>query len=110
LLLGRYEKIASDRLVVWIATLNPQLQTLSLKGCTQVTDVGLTAALGRCSNLRGLYLEDLERQFSVRCLLMIGKLCPHLDTLVLPSILENTDEVLQLIVGCCSNLRFATQS
>jgi hypothetical protein len=46
----QYEKIASDRLVVWIAALNPGLEVLSLKGCTQVSDVGLTAALGRCTS------------------------------------------------------------
>eukprot|EP01087_Luapelamoeba_hula_P022967 TRINITY_DN8366_c0_g1_i1.p1 TRINITY_DN8366_c0_g1~~TRINITY_DN8366_c0_g1_i1.p1 ORF type:complete len:873 (-),score=107.28 TRINITY_DN8366_c0_g1_i1:17-2395(-) len=103
--LGEYEKIATDRLVVWIATMNPGLTTLSLKGCTQVTDVGLTAALGRCSNLRALYLEDLERQFTVGCMLMIGKLCPNLRTLVLPGILENPDVVIQPIISCCSKLK-----
>lgn len=103
--LGEYEKIASDRLVVWIAALNPGLEVLSLKGCTQVSDVGLTAALGRCSNLRELHLEDLERQFSSRALLMIGKLCPSLHTLVLPGILEHPDEVIEPIITYLPQLR-----
>ncbi|KAL6079315.1 Fbox domain containing protein [Balamuthia mandrillaris] len=103
--LGNYEHIASDQLLVWIVAMNPRLEVLSLKGCTQVSDVGLTAALGRCSNLRELHLEDLERQFTVRCLLMIGKLCPNLHTLVLPGILEHPDEVIQPIIQFCPNLR-----
>jgi hypothetical protein len=105
--LGKYEKIASDRLLVWIAALNPRLEVLSLKGCTQVTDVGLTAALGRCYNLRELHLEDLERQFTTKALSMIGKLCPNLDTLVLPGILEHPDEIIEPIITYCPNLRYS---
>eukprot|EP01090_Pellita_catalonica_P010630 TRINITY_DN22062_c0_g1_i1.p1 TRINITY_DN22062_c0_g1~~TRINITY_DN22062_c0_g1_i1.p1 ORF type:complete len:611 (-),score=72.24 TRINITY_DN22062_c0_g1_i1:29-1840(-) len=104
--LGNYEKLASDRLVVWIAALNPNLEVLSLRGCTQVTDVGLSAVLGRCSNLKELCLEDLERQFTVRCLLMIGKLCPQLEVLALPGMLEEyPDEVIQPIIQYCTNLK-----
>jgi len=102
--LGNYEAIATDTLLVWIIALNSHVEVLSLKGCTEVTDVGLTAALGRCSSLKELYLEDLERQFSVQALLMIGKLCPRLETLVLPGILEQPDEVILPIISCCPNL------
>jgi hypothetical protein len=59
----------------------------------------------RCSNLRELHLEDLERQFSSRALLMIGKLCPSLHTLVLPGILEHPDEVIEPIITYLPQLR-----
>jgi len=61
----------------------------------------------RCSQLRELHLEDLERQFSARALLMVGKLCPNLHTLVLPGILEHPDEVIEPIISYLPYLRLA---
>lgn len=59
----------------------------------------------RCSNLQELHLEDLERQFTSRALLMVGKLCSNLHTLVLPGILEHPDEVIEPIISYLPNLR-----
>lgn len=89
-----------DELVLSI----PQIHTLNLSGCKEVSTIGVISILTHCTRLRGLDLRGCRKVADAAAWHQLRQ-SPTLEDLVLAGCALLTDESLACIATACPNLR-----
>ncbi|KAK4270050.1 hypothetical protein QN277_023136 [Acacia crassicarpa] len=85
------------------------LESLSLSGCTDITDSGLTCVQGYGSNLQNLHL-DCCSNVTDNGLTLVASGCPLLTAISLYRCLKITDNGLETLANSCLSLKHVNLS
>ena len=93
----------TNSLLQEVVQFHPSIQSLNLRACNEITDVGLWAIARFCKHLKGLNLSFAE-SFTHIGLRSLTLRCTEITSLDLSHCPQVTDAAVRVVAGGCGNL------